>query len=159
MDVVMIYCDKCKTENEDSADFCKHCGDKLVPKTLCCPDCGLFNKATAKFCNSCGINLLTGAAKEWVIDNRYSIQGVIKSGAMGAVYRALDRRLGVKVAVKKLFNNGGNADDIKKSQEMFRREAEILASLHHSCLPKVNDYFSAPDETGRNSNFLVMSLI
>ncbi|MCE1246975.1 MAG: ankyrin repeat domain-containing protein [Firmicutes bacterium] len=155
----MINCDKCKTENEDSADFCENCGDKLVPKTLCCPDCGLYNKATAKFCNSCGTNLITGKAKEWILDNRYEILGEIKSGAMGAVYQALDQRLGIKVAVKKLFNNGGNPDEILKSQEMFKREAAILSSLHHSCLPKVNDYFSASDEKGRNSNFIVMSLI
>jgi ankyrin repeat protein/tRNA A-37 threonylcarbamoyl transferase component Bud32 len=155
----MINCNKCKTENEDSADYCEHCGDKLASKTVCCPVCGLYNKDKAKFCNSCGTNLITGKEKEWILDNRYKILGEIKSGAMGAVYQALDQRLDIKVAVKKLFNNGGNADDIKKSQDMFRREAAILASLHHLCLPKVNDYFSAPDENGRSSNFLVMSLI
>jgi ankyrin repeat protein/tRNA A-37 threonylcarbamoyl transferase component Bud32 len=124
-----------------------------------CPDCGLENRDAAKFCTNCGTNLITGVSKKNILENRYEILGVIKSGAMGAVYRALDQRLGVQVAVKKLFNNAAGPEEAKKAEEMFKREAAILASLHHSSLPKVFDYFSASDENGKDSNFLVMSLV
>ncbi|MCE1246758.1 MAG: ankyrin repeat domain-containing protein [Firmicutes bacterium] len=154
-----MYCDFCKTENSEENKTCVKCGKPLPCQESCCPECGLYNKAGAAFCNGCGTNLRTGAVREWIADNRYKITGIIKQGAMGAVYRSYDQRLNVYVAVKKLFNNGKNSDETAKFTEMFRREAEILASLNHPCLPKVSDYFSAPDENGRNSNFLVMNLI
>ncbi|MCE1246655.1 MAG: ankyrin repeat domain-containing protein [Firmicutes bacterium] len=124
-----------------------------------CPDCGLENRDAAKFCTNCGTNLITGVSRKQILENRYEILGVIKSGAMGAVYRALDQRLGVQVAVKKLFNHAADPDEAAKAEEMFKREAAILATLHHSSLPKVFDFFSAVDENGRHSNYLVMSLI
>ena len=31
---LMVYCQKCGTENADTADFCKKCGTALAPKTF-----------------------------------------------------------------------------------------------------------------------------
>jgi serine/threonine protein kinase len=67
---------------------------------------------------------------------------------MGAVYEALDLRLRNTVAVKQLTAEGGDAE------RAFEQEASILASLRHSALPAVIDYF-----TEHQASFLVMQYI
>ncbi|MCE1248668.1 MAG: ankyrin repeat domain-containing protein [Firmicutes bacterium] len=132
----MIYCPGCGRENEDGADFCEECGCKMDAEVP------------------------AGASQSFImLENRYKVLNIIKSGAMGAVYRAVDMKLDNVVAVKKMFNNHADPDEQKKAEEMFRREAKILVSLHHSGLPKVSDYFVSPDENGVMSHFLVMTLV
>lgn len=46
-------CNKCGTENETSANFCRECGAPLV-KTKRCDKCGDLNAADARFCDHCG---------------------------------------------------------------------------------------------------------
>ncbi|MCE1247878.1 MAG: ankyrin repeat domain-containing protein [Firmicutes bacterium] len=154
-----MQCAGCLTINNDASEFCENCGQQLVFRSVCCSLCGFYNKSTAKFCNNCGKKLPSESGKETVLDERYRILGIIKSGAMGAVYQAEDMRLKILVAVKKLFNNAGNSVEAAKMEQMFKREAAMLASLSHPRLPKVFDYFCSVDENGRSSNFLVMSLI
>lgn len=76
---------------------------------------------------------------------RYQIVRLIGRGGMGAVYEAVDRRLRNTVALKQML---GRAEE---NAEAFEREAQLLASLRHTALPKVIDYFR--DAPGR---FLVM---
>jgi hypothetical protein len=80
-----------------------------------------------------------------IIQQRYQIVRLIGRGGMGAVYEALDRRLRNTVALKQMLG------DAAENAEAFEREAQILAALRHTALPKVIDYFR--DEAGR---FLVM---
>jgi serine/threonine protein kinase/Tol biopolymer transport system component len=68
---------------------------------------------------------------------------------MGAVYRALDERLGNPVAVKENLNL---ADEFARQ---FKREAVTLASLRHPALPRVADYFAFP----KQGQYLVMDYI
>ena len=56
-------------------------------------------------------------------DGRYEVIAPISSGAMGAVYRALDREEGREVAVKRLL-------DVRHAAR-FEIEARLLASLSH----------------------------
>jgi hypothetical protein len=67
---------------------------------------------------------------------------------MGAVYKALDERLGNIVALKQTFFND---DEMARA---FEREARLLASLDHPALPKVTDHFVEND-----GQFLVMEFI
>ena len=67
---------------------------------------------------------------------------------MGTVYEAIDLRLRNVVAVKQMTAAGFEAD------QAFEREAALLASLRHACLPVVIDYFI--DQMGR---FFVMQYI
>ncbi|MGA9531400.1 MAG: protein kinase [Anaerolineales bacterium] len=80
---------------------------------------------------------------------RYRIEETLGQGGMGAVYRALDINLGVKVAVKEnLFTTQDYA-------RQFRREATILASLRHPNLPRVTDHFVIEGE----GQYLVMDFV
>ena len=58
----------------------------------------------------------------------YKITGKLGEGAMGAVYRATDSKLGRDVAVKILPPEF--AEDVLRMQR-FEREAQVLASLNH----------------------------
>ena len=57
------------------------------------------------------------------LNGRYEIVAPISSGAMGAVYRAIDRESGREVAVKRLL-------DVRHAAR-FEIEARLLASLSH----------------------------
>jgi hypothetical protein len=78
--------------------------------------------------------------------DRFEIKGPISSGAMGAVYRALDRELGADVAIKRLT-------DVRHAAR-FEIEARLLSQLRHPRVVNVLDHFH--DDTGK---YLVMSLI
>lgn len=67
---------------------------------------------------------------------------------MGAVYEAVDLRLGITVALKGTFS----ADENVRKQ--FEHEARLLASLQHPALPRVTDHFAEDDR-----DFLVMQFI
>jgi Serine/threonine protein kinase len=70
-----------------------------------------------------------------LLQNRYRIVRPFGQGGMGAVYEAIDERLGKTVAVKELMSE----DD--KLRRAFEREARLLAHLSHPSLPRVTDYF------------------
>jgi eukaryotic-like serine/threonine-protein kinase len=64
-----------------------------------------------------------------VIGGRFEIEREAGSGAMGVVYRALDRDRGRPVALK-LLRGGLGAENAVR----FAREAELLASLQHPAI-------------------------
>jgi len=79
-----------------------------------------------------------------VLADRYQVEGVVGVGGMGAVYRARDLRFSTVriVALKEMINQASDAlvrDTIVKN---FEREANILAALSHTCIPKIHDYFT-----------------
>ena len=129
--------------------------------TKYCPECGRENQNGAKFCNECGESLQNSGAKKIVLlDNRYEIISTIKSGSMGCIYKALDTRLDVLVAVKKMLQVNGSPDDEKYAKKRFLEEARILSQLHHGGLPKVTDFFIENDpDTGKPAHYLVMTFI
>lgn len=83
-----------------------------------------------------------------VLQGRYNIVRELGSGGMGAVYEAIDERLGATVAIKETFSID------ERLRRHFEQEARLLARLHHAALPRVSDYFT---EDGRA--FLVMQFI
>lgn len=87
-------------------------------------------------------------APDSILQDRYKIIREIGSGGMGCVYEALDQRLGCIVALKET-----NAET-NSHQRAFRHEASLLASLRHSALPNVMDYFVQKD-----GQYLVMEFI
>jgi hypothetical protein len=80
------------------------------------------------------------------LDGRYEIVAPISSGAMGAVYRAIDHESGEEVALKRLLDTQHAA--------RFEIEARLLASLRHPRVVRVSDYSS--DAEGM---FIVMDLV
>jgi len=81
--------------------------------------------------------------------NRYQIHDLIREGGFGAVYRAADLKLPLRiVAIKQ------NLIDDQDVVQAFDFEARILAVLDHPNMPRVTDYFfNAAGE------FLVMDFI
>lgn len=77
-----------------------------------------------------------------ILQQRYEIVRSIKSGGMGAVYEAIDRKLAdTPCAVKEVLAQalaGPDADYILAS---FEAEMRALAKLEHPSIPRVRDYF------------------
>jgi tetratricopeptide (TPR) repeat protein len=67
---------------------------------------------------------------------RYELREQIGSGGMGVVMRALDRRLGREVALKRLPEN---LRDHPKAVDLFLREARAAAALNHPNIVTVHD--------------------
>lgn len=83
-----------------------------------------------------------------LLQQRYEVIAKIGQGGMGAIYEAIDQRLGHRVALKQTLVHE------PQLARAFEREARLLASLRHPALPKVSDHWQ--DEQGQ---FLVMEYI
>ena len=94
-------------------------------------------------------NLQPSVGPGFRVHERYRVIRVIESGGMGAVYEAVDERLGSRVALKESY-----AQEDPELERQFEREARLLASLKHPALPRVTDYFIESDHA-----FLVMEYI
>ena len=91
-----------------------------------CSECGRENPHDAKFCLECGWNIQPAKTNQIrILDERYEILDVVKSGAMGCVYRARDMRIGNIVGVKKMLSSFTNPDDQKYGEERFRQETAV----------------------------------
>ncbi|MEM9484661.1 MAG: serine/threonine-protein kinase, partial [Cyanobacteria bacterium P01_F01_bin.116] len=86
-----------------------------------------------------------------VINNRYRILVVLGQGGSSITYAAADQLNGHHVALKELSLRG--LSDWKKL-ELFEREAQVLARLHHPAIPKYVDYFQI--DTDRNRYFYIV---
>jgi outer membrane protein assembly factor BamB/tRNA A-37 threonylcarbamoyl transferase component Bud32 len=85
------------------------------------------------------------------------IQEVIGVGGMGSVYRARDLHFPsvIKlVAVKEMINRAPDPQIRKSIVQNFAREANILATINHASIPRINDYFSED-----NRSYLVLEFI
>lgn len=86
----------------------------------------------------------------YVLVDRYAIQEVIGVGGMGSVYRARDLHFPnvIKlVAVKEMINAAPDPLVRKTIVQNFEREANILVTLGHPCIPKIFDYFTFDDKS------------
>ena len=85
---------------------------------------------------------------ETILQSRYRVVSHLGKGGMGAVYEAIDLRLGHTVALKQTLTSD---QDLWKQ---FEREARLMARLNHPALPRVSDYF-----TEGHRAFLVMQFV
>lgn len=107
------------------------------------------------------MSLLEGS----LLQDRYKIEALLGRGGMGAVFRAIDTRLGSVVAIKQnLFEDPASSatlsqvtrpEDTEARRQQFENEARLLASLKHTGLPRVTDYFFVPGE----GQYLVMEFV
>jgi len=89
--------------------------------------------------------------------SRYAIQEVIGVGGMGSVYRARDMHfpnVTKLVAVKEMINSAPDPLVRETIVQNFEREANLLATLHHSSIPRIYDYFSV-----ESRSYLVLEFI
>jgi outer membrane protein assembly factor BamB/tRNA A-37 threonylcarbamoyl transferase component Bud32 len=92
-----------------------------------------------------------------IIQNRYEIDRVIGIGGMGAVYRVRDTRFKDAIkwdALKEMIIKFADNLDQQTRMRNFEREANLLASLNHHLIPKVNDFFAES-----NRAYLVLDYI
>ena len=78
------------------------------------------------------------SASESLALGRYVIFGQLGQGAQAETLKAVDKRLGNAVAIKRFRVGHAKA---WKDVELAEREARILASLSHPALPKYVDHF------------------
>lgn len=90
-----------------------------------------------------------------LLNGRYELGDIVGSGGMGAVYRAVDTRLGRIVAIKAL-RGGPLADDNARAR--MRSEANLAASINHPGVAQVFDYEDSSDSHGGMS-FIVMQFV
>lgn len=96
-------------------------------------------------------NLSAGSillAPEAILQSRYRVVRQLGRGGMGAVYEAVDLRLGHTVALKQTLTSD------QELWKQFEREARLMARLNHPVLPRVSDYF-----TEGHRAFLVMQFV
>ncbi len=99
----------------------------------------------------------TTLAQGTIIQGRYEIDRVIGIGGMGAVYRVRDTRFKDAVkwdALKEMIIKFADNLDQQTRMRNFEREANLLASLNHPLIPKVNDFFAES-----NRAYLVLDYI
>lgn len=90
-----------------------------------------------------------------LVEGRYHVLSLLGHGGMGAVYRALDTRLDVHVALKEMLVQPDlDRSTAERLREQFRREAKLLALLSHPNLVRVTDSFE-----WQGNAYLVMNLV
>lgn len=90
-----------------------------------------------------------------VLDQRYKVARLIKSGGMGAVYQAEDLKMGNKIcAVKQMLDSFTDQSERQTAIDRFLSEIQVLGELRHPNIPQVTDHFLE-----RNSFYFVMEYI
>jgi serine/threonine-protein kinase len=70
------------------------------------------------------------------VDDKYRVEALIGRGGMGAVYRAVNERIGRAVALKVLYEGHERGSE---SEQRFLREARIAGSLGHPNIVEIFD--------------------
>jgi len=90
-----------------------------------------------------------------IVGDRYRVVKLLGQGGMGAVYRAWDMRLNRPVAIKEMIPQSDlDASMLAQLRQQFQQEAQVLATLTHSNLVRVTDYFSSGSH-----EYLVMDFV
>lgn len=90
-----------------------------------------------------------------VLNDRYRIVRIIKSGGMGSVYEAIDTKLADSpCAVKEIHEAAQASRDSDYIQGRFYEEMKALVALDHASIPKVRDYL-----TQGSTIYIVMELV
>jgi hypothetical protein len=84
-----------------------------------------------------------------VLHDRYRVVAQLAQGGFGAVYKGWDISLNKPIAIKE------NLDTSPEAQRQFQHEAQILATLTHPNLPRVQDHFLLPGQ----GQYLIMDFI
>ncbi|MBE9214020.1 RDD family protein [Plectonema cf. radiosum LEGE 06105] len=89
-----------------------------------------INPDNTLFCFGCGSELL--------LEGRYRVIKELGGGGFGKTYEVIETRSNTNKVLKVLINNH------PKAVELFQREAEVLKSLNHPGIPKVesDSYFA-----------------
>jgi serine/threonine protein kinase len=123
----------------------------LPENPMQCAACQTENDPEALACFNCGLPFAPAVKRGSLFAGRYEILDPIGRGGMGTVYRARDRVLGDKVAVKVL------KPELSRRPEMIRRFRSEMAMARKVRHPNVCRIYAAGEEAGRL--YLAMELI
>ncbi|MBI5548465.1 MAG: serine/threonine protein kinase [Deltaproteobacteria bacterium] len=115
--------------------ICHGCG-RLIPKASLgarCPHDGLALVPEEEHLRSANDTILGR-----VLGGKYPVIGLIGSGGMGAVYRALQEPVGREVAIK-VIRTSPNVDE-EALKARFVREAKVVSRLSNPCTVTLYDY-------------------
>jgi len=120
-----MKCQKCQYENPSGSGFCSNCGAPLIPSTSA-PSSKTETIQTPRE------ELNIGS----IFAERYQIIEELGRGGMGNVYKALDKELGERVALK-LLKPEIAADD--RIIERFRNELKFARKITHKNVCRMFD--------------------
>ncbi len=152
-------CPVCKRTNRSASVFCAFCGYRLKAVSNVQPYVLPYASAppsapstpTHELAPEVSGNLPYGT----LLKRRYRIMRKVAQGGMGAVYESSDLTApGARWAVKEISPAALPPSERTQAIADFRREAQMLATLHHPNLPQVVETF---EEKGKY--FLVMEFI
>jgi serine/threonine protein kinase len=89
-----------------------------------------------------------------VLDGRFEVRRLVKSGGMGAVYEVADRLLGGKTFAVKQIRPSADPKEFQQAKSHFIGEIGVMQSLHHPNIPKIISSFFLGD-----SFFFVMEFV
>jgi serine/threonine-protein kinase len=101
-----------------------------------CPSCSTEIAESASVCPGCGAPQ-PAVAPGTLLAGRYEIQGLLGAGALGRVYRALDRSLNEIVAVKVLHPETTRSTEIT---QRFRNEIKLARRVRHVNVCAIHEY-------------------
>src|SRR5512143_2655023 len=101
-----------------------------------CPACGAEVTDSASVCPGCGAPL-PAVAPGTLLAGRYEIQELLGAGALGRVYRALDRALNEAVAVKVLHPETTRSAEVTRR---FRNEIKLARRVRHVNVCAIHEY-------------------
>ena len=112
---------------------CSKCGRRFEGKETVCPDDGTILDASGSF---------EDEAVGRTLDDKYRIDGFLKRGGMGAVYRGTHLMLNKPVAIKLIKPELVSSTDVV---QRFLREARAAAQLTHPNIVTVHDLGQTAD--------------
>ncbi|MBW4671395.1 MAG: serine/threonine protein kinase [Cyanomargarita calcarea GSE-NOS-MK-12-04C] len=81
-----------------------------------------------------------------LINSRYRIDKLLGQGGFGRTYLAFDiQRFGEPCVLKEFVPANTKAEILRKSQELFEREAKVLYKIDHPQIPKFLAWFTEKD--------------
>jgi serine/threonine-protein kinase len=119
-----MKCSKCHTDNPDTQQFCGNCGTRLSP-----PEDGALS--LTKTIEAPIEELTTGST----FAKRYQIIEELGKGGMGRVYKALDKEVNEKIALKLIKPD--IATDKKNDRAFSKRTQACPQNRPQKRLPNV----------------------
>ena len=114
---------------------CPRCGRQFSKKERICPDDGVILKDSTS---------VEDRSKGLILHDKYRIDGFLKSGGMGAVYRGTHLMLNKPLAIKLIRPEIAASDDIVKR---FLIEARAASAVDHPNIVTVHDLGQTSDGT------------